>query len=82
MHDLYLFDHINKENGSTIAVVPLLEPPACTVPSAVLVNHTWYNGNAKEWWVPAYKNKRDLRGTWAKRKREENQSYRARNVIT
>jgi hypothetical protein len=53
MHELYLFDHINKENGGTVAVVALLERPACTVPSAMLVNHTWSNGNAKEWLVGA-----------------------------
>jgi hypothetical protein len=82
MHELYLFYHINKENGGSNAVLALLEQSASTVPSAVLVNHTWSSGNAKEWWAPADKKKRNQRGTCATRKREDNQSYRAQNVIT
>jgi hypothetical protein len=82
VHELYLFDHINKENGGRTAVVALLEQPACTAPAVVLVNHRWANGNVREEWLPADKNERDLRGTRATRKREDKQSYRERNVIT
>ena len=46
--ELYLFDHINKANGGTIAVVTQGEQPACTVPAALLVSHSQSSGNMKE----------------------------------
>jgi len=80
LHELYSFEHINKENGGTITVVTLLEQPACILPSALLVNHAWANGNVKEEWLPADKNKRELCKRTV-RKREDKQCYRAWNVI-
>ena len=82
MHELCLFDHINKENGGTLAVVALLEQPARILPAVLLVSHTWVNGNVKEEWVPVEKNRRKLRGKRVMRKREDKQCYRARSVNT
>jgi len=60
----------------------LLEQPACILPAALLMSHAWANGNVKEEWVPADKNKGELRGKRTMRKSEDKQCYRARNVIT